>query len=275
VLTLVEAISLAGDRAKQNDDACGFAGARAWVIDGATDFHKDKLTGAASDAAWLAHSANAHLHAVQGGVLRDVVRDVSEVAAEAYARIAKPAAERWMLPIASLLMVEEEAEGLSGIDLGDCRLFALDADGNAQIAGGPGDAGDNETQLAAQQTDGDKPLLDRTDTMKVLRANRAAMNRPGAPWTFGLDPTCADEARVWTLTIKRPAHVLLLTDGFSSLVDRYRVYDAGGSVRAALDKGLQELAREIRAIENEDAGGAAHPRFKKSDDATALLLRLT
>jgi hypothetical protein len=39
--------------------------------------------------------------------------------------------------------------------------------------------------------------------------------------------------------------------------------------------GLQELGRELRAVEAADAHGARHPRFKTSDDATALLLRLT
>ena len=65
MFTLVETISLAGDRAKQNDDACGFAGARAWVIDGATDLHDTPLTGWASDVSWLAQAANAHLHVAE------------------------------------------------------------------------------------------------------------------------------------------------------------------------------------------------------------------
>ena len=60
MLTFIEAISLAGDRAKQNDDACGFTGNRAWVIDGATDMHDAPLTGVASDASWIAHFANAY-----------------------------------------------------------------------------------------------------------------------------------------------------------------------------------------------------------------------
>ena len=50
MLTFIEAISLAGDRAKQNDDACGFVADRAWVIDGATDMHNAPLTGAADAA---------------------------------------------------------------------------------------------------------------------------------------------------------------------------------------------------------------------------------
>jgi hypothetical protein len=35
------------------------------------------------------------------------------------------------------------------------------------------------------------------------------------------------------------------------------------------------LGEELRAIEAGDSGGDKFPRFKKSDDATALLLRLT
>jgi hypothetical protein len=109
----------------------------------------------------------------------------------------------------------------------------------------------------------------------MLRRMRAELNQPGSRWTFGLDPACAVHARAWEFVLRRPAHILLMTDGFSALTDRYKAYDACGLVRAALEKGLQELGRELRAIENGDAASARHPRFKKSDDATALLMRLT
>jgi len=104
---------------------------------------------------------------------------------------------------------------------------------------------------------------------------RAELNQDGSSWTFGLNPECAAHARGWSIPLKRSAHILLCSDGLSALVDRYHAYDAAGLVRAALDKGLQELGRELRAIEAADAGGAKHPRFKASDDATGLLLRLT
>jgi len=275
MLTFVEAISLAGDRKKQNDDALGFAGGRAWVIDGATDFQETKLTRTASDAAWLAHFASARFHAAHGGALREIVRDACEDAAEAFARISGPVAQTWMSPIASLLMVEENADGISGLHLGDCRVFALGDDG-AVLEGGPSaEASDAESELAAKQSDADKPLLKREETLTMLRNIRGKLNRPGGHWTFCLDPACAAQARTWSLALKRPAHVLLMTDGFSALSDRYGAYDASGLVRAALERGLHELGREVRAIEAADAGGAKHPRFKQSDDATALLMRLS
>ena len=43
---------------------------------------------------------------------------------------------------------------------------------------------------------------------------------------------------------------------------------------AAKKKGLAALGRELRAIEERDAAGTQYSRFKKSDDATALLLRV-
>jgi hypothetical protein len=275
MLTFVEAISLAGDRAKQNDDVCGFAGARAWVLDGATDLHDAPLTGAASDAGWIAHLANAFFHHA-GGDLRESIRMASANAAQAFAAATDNAPfERWQSPIASLLMVEQTDDGVCGADLGDSRVFVLDAAGAVFVAGGPDDAADDETALAAQQTDKDKPLLQRTDTIAKLRSGRAALNRPDTRWTFGIDPQCADHARTFAFVLARPAHVLLMSDGFSALTDRYKAYNAGALVQAALDKGVQELGRELRAIENQDAASAAHPRFKKSDDATALLMRLT
>jgi len=277
MLTFIEAISLAGERAKQNDDACGFARDRAWVIDGATDLHDAPLTGAASDAGWIAHFANAYFHGAEGGDLIMALRGASAAAAESFRSIAQARAiEGWRSPMASVLMIEARDGAVSGADLGDCRVFALDADDETHLVGGPGDAGDNESKLASQQTDAAKPLLQRTQTIARLRRGRARLNQPGAPhWAFGLDPACADHARTWTIPLKRGARLLLMTDGFAALTDRYDAYGPGDLVQAALSRGLQELGRELRQIEAADASGAKHPRFKASDDATALLMRLS
>ncbi len=283
MLTFVESLSLAGDRAKQNDDSCGSRAGYAWVIDGATDLHDQPEMDHVSDAAWIATKLNSRLHSQlhdPRGLYEEDLRAALAFAAEQtrldweHKRV--NAVPRWKLPIASTLIVtENQGHGLHGLDLGDCRLFALDAAGAVFIAGGPEDAADDESALAAKQTDKDKPLLRRADTIDMLRRMRAELNQPGSRWIFCLDPASADHARAFAFTLARPAHVLLMTDGFSALVDRYRAYDAAGLVSAALDKGLHELGREVRAIEHADAAGDKHPRFKKSDDATALLMRLT
>jgi hypothetical protein len=267
MLTYVEAISLAGDRNKQNDDTLGFQRNSAWVIDGATDLSDAPVTKTASDASWVAQVANTSLNTWTYGDLREAVRAASETAANAFSYLTRGQnIERWQLPIASLLMLTENESGvIEGIDLGDCRVFALDASG-VQTVGGYGGL-DDEVQLAASQPDADKPLLKRKAAIETLRRNRAAMNHEGGThWSFGLQPACADHARTWTLSLKRPAHILLMTDGFAALSDRYRVYEPAALVKAAVGVGLQELGRELRAIEIADASASRHPRFKQSDD---------
>ena len=70
------------------------------------------------------------------------------------------------------------------------------------------------------------------------------------------------------------SHLLLASDGFLALASDYGAYSADNLMAAARDKGLVALGQELRAIEAGDAGGDRFPRFKKSDDATALLLRI-
>jgi hypothetical protein len=73
-----------------------------------------------------------------------------------------------------------------------------------------------------------------------------------------------------------PGSILLLSsDGFLALASDYGAYSADTLMAAALDKGLAAMGDELRAIEAGDASGDKFPRFKKSDDATALLLRVT
>jgi hypothetical protein len=57
-------------------------------------------------------------------------------------------------------------------------------------------------------------------------------------------------------------------------VDLYGVMDAQGLVETAVTSGLEPLARKAREIETQvDPDGRLYPRFKVSDDTTALLLR--
>jgi len=286
MLTLLDSLSLAGNRAKQNDDAHGAHAAIAWVIDGATDLHDAPFASAATDAAWLAQELNADLAAGAAGAARDesglrgLLRAASEAAGEAFeAFAAGREVPLWARPIASTVLIAETEDGIVGVDLGDCRLFAVDDGGVVHAVGGPPAAADKESEWAAQARAADAPrdggdLYRAEGVMGLLRAQRAAQNGDPAHQVFSLDPGCADRARAWRLRLQRPAHLLLMTDGFSALVDRYAAYDAAGLAHAARTIGLHALAAQLRAIETEDAGGARHPRFKQSDDATAMLLRL-
>jgi len=65
-----------------------------------------------------------------------------------------------------------------------------------------------------------------------------------------------------------------MSDGFASLVYDYKFYDPHELVQAIARKGLASLIDEIRRIESEDINCLRYPRFKVSDDASALWLRV-
>jgi serine/threonine protein phosphatase PrpC len=75
-------------------------------------------------------------------------------------------------------------------------------------------------------------------------------------------------------SIQNGDDLLIMSDGFASLVGDYGAYDKKSLAAAVQKKGLAELAKELRDIEQDDAECLKFPRFKLGDDATALWVRI-
>ena len=108
----------------------------------------------------------------------------------------------------------------------------------------------------------------------LARASRNRINS-GNNWLFSPDVKAASHVSRRVMKIKSGSEILLLTDGFLALASDYGAYNADSLMDGARSKGLVALGEQLRAVEADDSGGDKFPRFKKSDDATALLLRLT
>jgi hypothetical protein len=115
---------------------------------------------------------------------------------------------------------------------------------------------------------------DQPEFLSALRRARNLVNTEKGGWLFGPNPTAAEHVSHRRLSVAGESLVLLATDGFFALVSDYRAYDPEALLAAATSKGLPVLGHQLREIENADVDGARHPRFKKSDDATAVLLRI-
>src|SRR5262249_13103762 len=115
--------------------------------------------------------------------------------------------------------------------------------------------------------------LSRPEFIGTLRTARNRINS-GNIWLFSPDVRAASHVSRRIVKTQPGSMLLLATDGFLALASDYGAYSVDGLMAAAMEKGLAALGVELRAIESGDAGGDRFPRFKKSDDATALLLRL-
>jgi hypothetical protein len=279
-LELIDAVSAPGHPTRPNDDAYCHAGRIAAVFDGATGLGEPLLPGD-SDAAWLARLGAERLatHAARldaQAALRAAAHDVEL----AYERLrTRPPVERYEIPVASMMLVEARAgEGLDALWFGDCAALVLGPDQACQVVGEAFDKRLAEaaaaTRLAAEH--GISPARASVDAafLPALRAARSRYNTEGGAWVFGPTRDCADKAKRGSVRAPPGSLVLLASDGFLALGTDYGRYDAAGLVAAARDRGLADLLDELRSVERNDPEGLAYPRFKTSDDATAVFLRV-
>lgn len=279
-LELLDSLSLPGDPAKPNEDAFGHDASAAVVLDGATPLG-DSLMPGPSDAAWIAQFGArrllAHLRDGDGArkALRGALADTQK-SFEALRRM--PPQAVWQTPCASMMLAVPSEEGVEFLWYGDCAALIRSSDAAVTVVGETFDKRAAEA-MRAKEIGKAKNLspasgLSRPEFIGSLRAARNRINS-GSYWLFSPEEKAASHVSRRMIRLGPGATLLLASDGFLALASDYGAYSADSLMAAALSKGLKALGAELRAIEASDPGGDTFARFKKSDDATALLLKLT
>jgi hypothetical protein len=277
MLKLLESFSLAGDPAKQNEDAFGGSDMAAVVLDGATMLGAGLMPGP-SDAAWIAQFGArrliAHLKDEEPKKALKLALGDAEKSFGALRR-GEPEAQ-WQVPCASMILAAEHEKGLEFLYFGDCGALVEQPDGIKMIGetlDKRAAESDRAAALAKEKNLSPASGLSRPEFITQLRAGRNRVGS-GSYWLFSPDKRAAAHAQRRLVGMEKGAHLLLASDGFLALASDYGAYDAAGLLAAAKAKGLKALGDEIRAIENADPLGDRFARFKKSDDSTALLLQV-
>ncbi|MBP1852400.1 protein phosphatase 2C domain-containing protein [Rhizobium halophytocola] len=284
-LSVLDSISVAGKAGRANEDRFGHGNGFAFVLDGATGLgDRQFMEGFGSDAAWMADFAAARLQTLMAADcdVRTVIRGIITEARDAFRAVAGDQ-PRHAWPLCALSMLRATPEGLQFLGYGDSAVYLLEDDATEghvliPILG----AYDNEQAAARRHVERNGGIgaagIATGDpvTMEGLRQARARQNTPGGPiWTFGMVPEAADHLLIEPVEITGPATAIVCSDGLADLVALYRAYDPAGLVRAAGDKGLASLVDELRHFERKiDPDGLQYPRYKQSDDTTALLVRI-
>ncbi|MET0307277.1 MAG: protein phosphatase 2C domain-containing protein [Sphingomonas sp.] len=268
---LIQSLSLAGASSVPNDDRAGMVHALAWVIDGATDLGPPGLMGARGGAAWLASEAQAAFTAAPDAPIGAICHGVADRLAAAYAatRTREPAG-RWELPMSSFLAVRLAGDVLETGWLGDCAGLLRSADGVIRL-GPPRQEKDAEAEKAASLARHGLGSPKRSaPILEVLRESRSG---PGKR-ILGVEPETMASLETARTRCAPGDDVLLMSDGFSALVDAYAELDEAALMAELAEHGLDRLGTRLRAIEAADRDCSRFPRFKTSDDATALWLRI-
>ena len=279
-LELVDSLSLPGNAEKANDDAFAYREGAAVVMDGATGLGERLMPGP-SDAAWLARfGANRIMSYLGEGVApQEAVTAALFDADASFAQLRRrEPVERYEVPFASMMLVVADAGALDFLWYGDCAALVSHADGRVEIVGEAIEKRAREARrvkrLAESQGEAAASVSVREEFLPALRSARNLVNTEKAGYLFGPEVIAADHTRSKRIEAAPGAHVLLVSDGFLALASDYGRYDIAGLIEAAKKDGLPTLMRELRDIEEKDPDGRQFPRFKKSDDATAVLVRV-
>ncbi len=266
-----------------NEDRANANGDWAWVIDGATDVLEQRLTPGPSDAAWFAAALDDEIGKLAGNAPLDMSELPRLLAPSLHARFTEVAVrqtyERSEHPSAAGLITRLNGTSLDYLALGDCSLLVLGKE-RLQVAGvDEAAAGDTWVADALRTIHATQPEVSsgeaRASLWPKLRAKRARMNVAGGYGIFSITPPPAEFVKTGTLTMDRPCHILLASDGLMRLVDVFRCYSARQLMGAAIARGLASLLTELRELEAANSDYRRYPRAKTSDDATGMLLEVT
>ncbi len=277
---ILDMLSLPGDPSKANDDAFCHSQTLAAVFDGATGLGEQILP-VDSDAAWIARRGAEGLIAHEAPNLspREILRRAAADAETQFLELRlRPPAETYEIPFASLMFVSARDSGIEALWFGDCAALVKRPGAPVQIVGDALDKRAAEAarvvKLAASGNLAPAAGVNRAEYLPALRAARNRVNSVEGSWAFSPDARCADHASQLVFDAPPQTMLLIVSDGFLALTSDYARYDAEDLVEAASAKGLRALYNELRAVEEGDPEGRRFPRFKKSDDATAVLLRV-
>jgi len=283
-LSVCDAFSVSGGGV--NDDVVGHVADTAWVIDGATDIGDVPLVDSRSDAAWFAATLDDWLRARALDLpprLEDVLPDVTEHAAQEFARLARrPPTGRFEHPSAAGLLIRVAGPELEYVALGDCSLLVEAADGAVVRYGITDDeAGDawlsQHLSTAARQTGPDAepdPTQIRARLLPTLRKARERMNLLPGYGVFSITPPPQQYVTCDRIPVREGARLLLASDGFMRLVDVFAEFSVKELLAETFEHGVSKTIEHLRRVEEQDARCERHPRAKRSDDASALLVTI-
>jgi hypothetical protein len=283
MFTILDRISWPGHPDKANEDVCGASQDWAWVIDTSIFPGTTPVMHAKSDAAWLAAFADERLSNLAPGAQDGaaLIRHVMEEARTAYQAVAPRERHEDFVswPLGAMTLVRRRENTLDVWTFGDTTAFVRQPGGTVLTLGEAPGLRDLEAAKAAElmQAAGSRPddILGEPVFLAWLGERRERQRRSGVPAALlSLNPAAADRLRHETAPCEDGTIILLASDGFSALVDLYEAMNAKDLMETAIASSLEPLVRKAREIETQvDPDGTLYPRFKLSDDATAILLR--
>ena len=279
---LKQGVCYPGFGVRANEDAMGYGETYCFVMDGASCLSGKNVADPVSDSAWMAQKVRDGLCALldqkDPRPTRELLLQVVAQVREEYVRElqSKGVSVPEDSPSAGIALFRQRNGKLEFFGMGDCVGLAKLPDGSDFCA--------QDKQLQKLDKTAIDQMIDyrrqtgvsmseaKTACNEILIQNRNLRNQPGGYWILDL---LTDEgihnAHEESWELNAPVCVGAFSDGFAQLAEIFCQYPDDIALFKAMQKNnLEEMFRQLCALQDADPECNAYPRFKHRDDTTAL-----
>lgn len=264
-----------------NEDVANMNNYGAWILDGATGLNGKNLIDKDSDAKWYVKQwdeyVNKNFHRTDIDLKRIVKEGINVVKDKYYKRVKDKCVKSLDLPSSSIVLTRWIKDTLEYFILGDCTLIIENNNKLNVIKDDSVTRLDNKVFEAMDEImrkEGKTLSEAKKEVNNLIVRNRLLKNTNEGYWILGFDAEAVDRGLYGKIPFSSDTKLLMASDGFSAITDRYNYIDMENLIHEAQNKGLDNLCRKLREIEEDDSSGDKYPRFKKNDDASAIYIEL-
>lgn len=258
-----------------NEDSIGSCGNLAWVIDGASGLSKKK---------WFSHKSDVRAYVdFWQYYLKEAScskKNIKDILKDGILKIKKEfninKSEKEDFPSAAISVIRKIENELEYFILGDCSLLYEDFSQKIYFKDKRVNFYDDQVINYMKNKYG-KTLFEEKfefsypkDVLEELKKNRTQKNK--GYWILELQEQAIDKGIYGKILMKQDAKVLLMSDGFSAIMDSYKLLDEIEMFKNIKQKGLKCILKNLRTAEDKDKEGINFPRLRCHDDASAVYI---
>lgn len=267
-----------------NEDVVGFTKTSVFIIDGASGLTRTNITNFENDVYWYVTQWKEILEANldTDKSLKDILKDGLRTIKDRFHYLAdKEEVSPLDYPSAAITIVRTINNHIEYFILGDCSIVLKDNKGEVCYL-----KDDRVTKFDNQVINN---IIEENEknfnqhkifkgfspkSLEMLRVNRLKKNTNEGYWILEFNERAIDKGLYGRLFVDDSMQAVLMSDGFSSSIDNYRLIDEYSVFDYVKNYGLDKIYESIRNIEKDDIDCIKYPRLKKSDDCSAIFIEV-
>ena len=266
-----------------NEDIAFINNYAAWILDGATGLSRKNLVDTESDAKWFVEQWDEYLkkNIMKWNMeLKDIVSEgIKQINNNFHTNLndsQKSNLQSIDLPSSTIALIRWDKNYIDYLLLGDCTLMFKN--NNNEIKYIKDETLDHldgiviEFMTREKKKNSISHIEARELAMDLLVKHRSLKNKPNGYWSLGFSKESAEKAKVGKEKLEKESKILLMSDGFSILFNKYTKVKKEEIFDIIEQEGLKSCYKLIREIEDNDPECIQYPRLKKSDDSSAIFI---